>query len=183
VADVVNSCNIYSTSFGCKASPRSCPTSPVPLTTEALFKHDTIFMTHIFLGTPLSDTVGDRKSENAVHIVRNHKFVLRHLACFIARPLLLSSNQMAGHPSHSWSAFNPVTGAKLEAPTCVRCGALKGSAEGVTLCTLPATGNDVPLRVRLVHIILILLHFNRPIVWAFSSAFIFSGGSCGWPCW
>jgi hypothetical protein len=42
-----------------KYTPRSCPASPVPLITQALIDDGTIFVTHIFLGTPLSDTVGD----------------------------------------------------------------------------------------------------------------------------
>jgi len=45
---------------------------------------------------------------------------------------------MEGHPSHGWSAYNPVTGAELLVPKCSRCGAVKSSAEGIAECTLPA---------------------------------------------
>lgn len=44
---------------------------------------------------------------------------------------------MSGHASHSWSAFNPVTGIELVASTCLRCGAVVGTVKGVAVCTLP----------------------------------------------
>eukprot|EP01031_Cornospumella_fuschlensis_P028981 gene28981-34975_t len=54
-----------------------------------------------------------------------------------------------GHPSHAWSAFNPVTGAELARPQCTRCGAEKGSAAGIAECELqPAAAAAVVASLR-----------------------------------
>jgi hypothetical protein len=42
---------------------------PLPLPTEALFDHVLIYTASIFLVTPLSGIVGDRKGEDAVQLV------------------------------------------------------------------------------------------------------------------
>jgi hypothetical protein len=85
---------------------------------------------------------------------------------------------MAGHLSHSWSAFNPITGTKLDAPNCTTCGAVSGSPLGVSACALPAQGKKA-LLLPPTHshhfssaLILIVLSLESPAIHPSSSAFI-----------